>query len=121
MLPLPSVSCKWKKGSNFLAKEGIGSQSEASSQPAWSCILNGSLRYPLRNDLPDTKVSSRKLNYIKNRLIICVFTFIELNRGKWHSPKLEPILLGTTLIIKVLKPIIPYIERYSSVGIRGVA
>ena len=61
MLPLPSVSCKWKKGSNFLAKEGMRSQSEASSQPAWSCILNNSLRYPLRNDLPDTKVSSRKI------------------------------------------------------------
>ena len=58
MLPLSSVSCKWKKGSNFLAKEGIESQSDASLQPAWSYILNASLRYPLRNDLPDTKVSS---------------------------------------------------------------
>ena len=35
LLPLPSVSCKWKKGSNFLAKEGKDSQSEASLQTAW--------------------------------------------------------------------------------------
>ena len=60
MLPLPSVSCKWKKGSQSLTKEGLRSQSEDRLQEAWSCILRLTLRFPLRNELPYTKVSSRK-------------------------------------------------------------
>ena len=59
VLPLPSVSCKWKKGSNFLSKEGLKSQSEARLHQALSCILKPTLRFPLRNELPYTKVSSR--------------------------------------------------------------